>query len=400
MDFIDIFTKHTADLESPLSYIRWSAVAILSAVMRDNLYYQWTHGKIYPNIYVVIVAKSSATRKDPPIREAERFLRAIGNTKVISGRASIQAVMKVLAENYVDKDTNKRLRGAVGILMSKELSDFLVDDPVATKILTDWYDCHDIWPNNLISSGITELRNLCVTMLAASNDELFKDVFHHREIYGGLLARSFIITESRRRKKNSRMYADPEQENHEEELLQHLTKISSMYGQVELTENAKRLYDDWYNSIEDEHYDKAGVIARMHTCVLKLAMILAASHFSFDKVIHMHDVVKAIEWIQQLIRNYQTVMLGTGRCILAEPTTLVLQELMKVKNYQLTYRQLIQRLFGNVDGDTLQKVLKDLCDTGFLRPDGSLGEPRYTLTEKFFEHLENKIKEREEKHVI
>lgn len=387
MNFITTLVEHLSDAESPNSYIVWSGLTIISATLKDNVFFKFKHGKIYPNIYTIIVAGSSATRKDAPIRMAETLLRDLGTTKVISGRASIQAVMKVLSENYTN-DKGHRLKGASGILLSKELSDLIVDDPVAMKVITDWYDCHDHWDNNLVGSGVARLENLCVTILAASNDILFQDVFKNSEIYGGLLARSFIISETKRKKKNSRMFDVMDQTDLYPVLLDHLRRLVDLKGPVALTDDARHYYDDWYNSIEDDKFDRAGVIARMHTGVLKVAILLAAARDDFDMTVREEDVEHSIDLCLGLVKNYKQITVVSGKSELANPMNLMLAELLKEKDHCIQRRVLIQRLLGSLDSTIMDRCTETLIDAEFIHITSKGGVPAYKLTDKFLKTYE------------
>jgi len=382
MNFITTLVEHLDDIESPNSYIVWSGLAALAAVLRDNIYFKYRHDKIYPNVYVFIIAGSSATRKDAPVRICEKLVREIGNTKIVSGRSSIQAVMKMLGENYTN-DKGHRLKGASGILCSKELSDLVVEDPVAMKVITDWYDCHDTWDNNLISGGVSKLENVCVTILAASNDILFQDVFKNAEIYGGLLARSFIISENRRKKKNSRMFDSLDQRDLYPILIEHLRKLSSLKGEVIFTDHAKRYYDDWYNSIEDDRFDRAGVIARIHTGVLKISILLASARSDFEMTVREADVEQAINLCLNLLKNYKQITVVNGKSELANPMNLILMELIREKDHCLQRRILIQRLLGSLDSQIMDRCTETLIDAGFVTITSKGGNPAYKLTEKF-----------------
>lgn len=390
MNFITTLVEHMESAESPNSYIVWAGLATIAAVLRDNIYFSFKFDKIYPNIYVIIVAGSSATRKDAPVRISEKLIRDVSNTKVIAGRASIQAVMKTLSENYTN-ETGHRLKGASGILLSKELSDLIVDDPVAMKVITDWYDCHDRWDNNLIGSGVSKLENVCVTILSASNDVLFQDVFKNSEIYGGLLARSFIVTENRRKRKNSRMFDSLDTRNLYPVLIEHLRELAKLKGEIILTPEAKQCYDDWYNSIEDEKFDRAGVIARMHTGVLKVSMLLAAAREDFKMTVRQADIEHAIDLCVGLIKNYKQITVVSGKSDLANPMNLILAELIKEKDHCIQRRILIQRLLGNLDSQILDRCCETLIDAEFIVVTSKGNSPAYRLTEKFMTVYEQEL---------
>jgi hypothetical protein len=115
------------------------------------------------------------------------LIKAANNTKVIEGSASIQAVVKSLG-NY---ETGGK-KGASCILYSEELSSFYIKDQSTNELLTDLWDYHEVWERNLISWSAS-LKNVCLSLFAASNEILLKGIFDDRALYGGLLSRTILI---------------------------------------------------------------------------------------------------------------------------------------------------------------------------------------------------------------
>ena len=93
------FTKYFLDItdivESPTSYLEWASYVVLSSVLRSNIYYDFpSRGtKVCPNIFVLLVGDSGGTRKSTPLKLANKLVKAISNTKLVEGRASIQGII-------------------------------------------------------------------------------------------------------------------------------------------------------------------------------------------------------------------------------------------------------------------------------------------------------------------
>lgn len=322
-NFVNDFLEYAEDLESPTCFIEWSSFAAISAILRDNVYLDKGASKIYPNIYVLLVADSSISRKGAPLNLVEGLIGEIRNTKVISGRWSIQGAMRKLqrAENI----NGTMIKGASAIIYAEELASSVVEDPATPKILTDWYDFHEQWDNTLVS-GEFSLSNVCITMLAASNEDYLSDVYTRQAVSGGLLARTFIIRGYGRRRKNSRQYVDLDKyKKRKPRLLEHLKRISKYKGTVQSDEDAKKEFHDWYESLDDNFYQsKSGVEARLHTGVEKLSVILAAAESTFDGLIRKHHVEEAIERSMNLLKNYRNLAIGGGKSQSAQAQNLVL----------------------------------------------------------------------------
>lgn len=394
-NFVEDFQIYCRNLESPTSYIMWSGFAAIAAVLRDNVYFQLDYSKIYPNIYVVLYATSGATRKGPPIQIAGSLIKEVGNTKFLGGRFSIQAAMKVLSEVSVN-ERGQRLVGGSCVMYSEELSALIAADVKSTiDILTDWYDSPEHWANNILANeGIQEIKNVCVTLLAASNSILFNKVFSGDAIYGGLLARTFLIAESNRRQRNSRMFKTPELGTERQQLMSHLMRLSKMKGEIVPTDSARKFYDDWYNSTDDNIKDRTGVLHRMHTGVIKLAIILAASEYNFNFVLEKRHFEDALTYCQSILKNYKFIDGGAGGSRLNLFTKEILTVLMQEKSEAgVEKRTMIRRLFGVVDPEDIDKAVNALVAAEYVENRNS----HYILTDKFrsdYKLREDKLKEK------
>lgn len=205
-NFISDFLEFTKEAESPTQFLRWSAIGCIGAVLRDNVYIDANFGRVYPNLYVILVARSGACRKGLPLKVTKSLISKVNNTKIIDGRTSIQAVVAELAKNYTQHTPGGKgyvVQGASGLLYTEELAAFMVDDKATIPILTDLYDYREEWTNHLKSSDTERLKNVCLSMIAASNETFLKEVYTKSALYGGLLGRTVIIYEQKRRHKNA-----------------------------------------------------------------------------------------------------------------------------------------------------------------------------------------------------
>ena len=206
MSWLDDFVEQHKELESPRSFWLWSALAAMSAVLKDNV---WMHRQIYnlyPNIYVMLHAESGM-KKGPPVSAAKQLARQVNNTRIIGGRSSIQGILKEMG-TAVTQPGGKILSKSVAFICSSELSSSIVEDKVATKILTDLYDRqYNIgeW-KSLLKMESFELKDPTVTMLSATNEAMSEDFFTKSAIQGGYFARTFIIYERENQTSNSLVY--------------------------------------------------------------------------------------------------------------------------------------------------------------------------------------------------
>src|SRR5688572_17591509 len=96
MSWIDEVLKSHEEVETPQSFYFWSGLCAISAVLKDNVFINRGGAYIlYPNIYVILHA-DSGLKKGPAINLAKDLVKRTGNTKLVSGRSSIQGILKKL----------------------------------------------------------------------------------------------------------------------------------------------------------------------------------------------------------------------------------------------------------------------------------------------------------------
>src|SRR5438034_1248110 len=181
--FMELLLELTHEYESPSSFWKWSGFTAIAATLRNNVYFQHGLSRIYPNIYVLLIADSAASRKDAPLRLMSEILRGIGNTKVIEGRSTHQGISDALSYDIANKATGVAVKGGCAIIMGPEFSAAFIQDPQLINVLTEWYDYKDEDSINL-KSGKTTIKSRCINILASSNETLLKSIYNDSAIYG------------------------------------------------------------------------------------------------------------------------------------------------------------------------------------------------------------------------
>jgi len=381
-NFIEYYLKYHRERESPDIFWYWSAIATLAAVMRDNVYLEVLDDKIFPNLYMVLMADSGIYRKDAPCKAAARLIQEIGNTRFIGGRNSIQSAIKELGESY-ENHRGDMVSDASAVLFNAELSSLLVKDEQAISLLTTLYDYHENWTDTLISRGRVELEHVCISLLSASNSKLFGAVYTDEAIEGGLLGRTLIVKPTKKRKRRS-LFEFSKNKPDKTPLIEHLKRVSKIKGPIRYTPAAEHEYNVWYREIPDHVFeDRIGFGSRLGTHVFKVSLAIAAAREDFDLLVEITDVQEAIISCQSLRGNYKEITIAAGISSRSKQTAIILQLLLRQPGRQISRAALIQRTIGDLEGETLDSILTyleaaEMVVTSSIRT-GVLG---YTLTPK------------------
>lgn len=384
MNFIDCFLESTSSFETPSSYWRWAAYATIAAVLRDNVFYDHGGGKkTYPNIYVLYLSKSAENRKGGPFDFVCDLLKSdeISNTKVIIGRSSIQAILEDLSQNFGIKKSGIQIKDGSCILLAEELASFFVIDPALIPLITDIWNYREEFPYTLKSNRIV-IKKLCVTFLAASNEDLLKEVYTKAAVFGGLLGRTMIITPNEVRSSNSLL--DRTKNKYKRgDLLKCLIELKKLAGTMTAVPEAIELYDSWYDKLYKSYKnlnDRTGFSQRMHVNVLKIAMCLAAN----DRVmlISKHHMEEAIIQVTSLKSNYSMFMMGSGRSAQAEIGGIFINTLWGTLDKKISRRDILIKHWNDFSSEELDKLIQTFEEAGLIRVISAGNLVTYEMTEK------------------
>ena len=369
--FISSYLHHTSIYESPGSFWKWSAYASIAATLRDHCYLKQGDRLLFPNIYVLFLGESGV-RKGPPVDLSETLLAKVNNTKIISGRSSIQAIMDELSRAETDKTTGKITKAGSAIFYAAEMGAGIVADPDSLKILTDIYDYRtNPYKSRLRTGPCFNLERIVFSMLAASNEAMLKSLFGVAEIQGGFLARIFLVTPDEQRPPNSLMRLDPEERKKSlSNVLSLFRGVSELKGEFIIEEDAIDEYETWYKAFKKGYQTKkevSGIIGRIHTSALKLALILAANNLRLN--VTKEDMEGAINECLALLPNYSVfTMNNLGKTEQSQAGGLVLTTLIVSRCYMTTRKELIREHWqAGLNAELLDKILVSFESAGMIQ---------------------------------
>jgi hypothetical protein len=408
MNWLSQISEQHQELESPKSFWYWSAIAALSAVVKDRVWLDRQIFKTYPNIYVMLHA-DSGLKKGPPIAMARQLVKPVNNTRIISGRSSIQGILKDLGSGSTAPGGKIQL-SSTAFICSSELSSSIVEDKVATKILTDLYDRQynvGEW-RSLLKMETFELKDPTLTMLTATNEAMSEDFFTKSAIQGGYFARTFIIYEKESHISNSLMFPlnNPPNYASSADYLKEIAKLSGAFDPVASLEKTgcfkyKKIkfgrdiffnevgimYDDWYENFKEnvkisEHKDETGTMNRFGDSVLKVAMLLSLAEHP-RLIITAEAMNQAIEECEKLLGNVRKTTLGKqGLSQAALLKTLIIMELLNRENHQVSRTFLMKKMWANYENSVeFDEMMQSFDAAGMIITSNIGNQIIYTMPE-------------------
>ena len=398
------------ELESPTNFWLWGGLASISAVVKDNVWINRQIYNLYPNIYVMFHAESGL-KKGPPISMAKQLVRAVGGTRIISGRSSIQGILKELGTAQTQPG-GKVLNKSTAFICSSELTSSIVEDKVATDILTDLYDRqYNIgeW-RSLLKMESFNLKDPTITMLTATNEAHSVDFFGKKDIHGGYFARTFVISENRRNRANSLLVPllNPPKYLELAEYLKELAKLQGAFAPlatVEPTElcnipyvehvtgetnyfcPAGLKYQKWYEEfiiqmVEQEMKDDTGTLNRFGDSVLKVAMLLSLAR-SPELYIDEESMQLAIDYCERLVGNVR--QMTHGKKGLSESKgikNLIIEEILGRNGNSISRAMLLKKMWAHYkEAHELDEIMLSFDAAGMIKTESIGNQVIYRMPE-------------------
>lgn len=404
MSWLDEFLEQHKAYESPLNFWRWSALAAISAVVKDNI---WVDRaglyKSYCNIYVILYA-DSGLKKGPPINVARNLVTAVNNTKVISGRSSIQGILKELSSGGQSQPGGGIVKNqSSAFICASELSASLVEDKAALDILTDLYDrsYREGEYKSLLKMETFALKDPTLTLLGGINEAHAENLFSRKDVQGGFIGRSFIIHESKRNAINA-LIRKPEKTPDYKEITKYLKELSALKGPFVDLEGtpAGELYEHWYHDFsnkidEQEIKDGTGTINRFGESVMKIAMLLALAekptlHISYEAM------AMAIDYSQALVGNVRKATMSSSKVDnpLATHMKTMIMELVNCPNHAITRQRFNEKYWTMATSKDWDIIATSMVDSGYMSFNPVGNQIIYQMTEdkamQWREHFKGK----------
>jgi hypothetical protein len=386
MSIITEIVDSFKEMESPSQFYYWSALAAISAVVKDNVYLDRGGAfKTYPNIYVMLHADSGG-KKGPPVNLAKRLVKEVKNTKVISGRSSIQAILKELATAVSGPNGTINAK-ATGFIVASEFTSAIVNDPAALTILTDLYDrnYNEGDYTSLLKSEVFRMKDPTITLLVATNEAHFDDFIGNKDFKGGFVGRMFVIVDNDIVNLNP-LIRDLQIIPDEQKWIEYLKKLSLIKGPFHSIADTRagNLYEEWYRDFYtavriDKLKDETGTIQRFGDSILKVAMILSLGESS-DLFIQEHHILEAIARCEVFVGSIRKTTMGKGgKSSLAYQKTMIINDLINRVNNQATRKELLQRYWMHMSNEDLDSIISSFEGAGMITSSAMGGEIIYQI---------------------
>lgn len=260
--------------------------------MERRLWAQLSGGKLYPNLYTMLVA-SPGVGKDQAINPAVNMMRKAGVFHVSPISVTGKGLLDALASAKAVKDFkqgNELIKYHTMFVAVPEFGTLLDKHDLGfLSILNELYNCSPMFEEKLRTrKEDLVIENPHLAMLTGTQPSYMASMFPEEAWGMGFFARTMLIYQGKAEKKalfSGGMFGSSTlKEEREKELVLHLKKIQKMVGGMEFNQEAQNAIE-FFNEREAEaeapqhprlfHYN-----TRRTLHLIKISMVLAAAELS------------------------------------------------------------------------------------------------------------------------
>lgn len=378
-DWISSYLAFTENSEPPTLFHEWCAVSLIASALQRKNWLEWGSNTYYPNLYVVLVAPAGKARKGTAMNFSRHFLESLSlpmASEAITREALIRAIKEGETVTPMNGDLPPLVHSSITVF-SPELTVFLGYNNVQLMSdLTDWFDCHNKWCYRTKNSGEDDISGIWLNLLGATTPDLIRTALPNDAVGGGLTSRMIFVYADKKEKLVPFPFFSKAQSELREKLKRDLGAIHARRGPFKANAEFIDHYGSWYCA--QENYNPfppavarsfAGYIERRPTQVFKLSMIMCASRTD-NGILEKLDIERAIDLLERTEKKMHLVFSGVGE---SDSASIVHRVLLSVASEKKTSSQILSENLYDIQGETLNKVLRDLVKAGYLETslDGS-----------------------------
>ena len=297
--------------EIPDMFALWCGLSGISASLGRSVWLDMGTYKIYPNMFILIVAGSGRCRKSTAIDQlADLVSQMDPRLNMIAQKITPEALIEAMCDG-----TKGSLKANEGFVCVDELSNFLNKksyEQGLAALMISLYDCKNTFEYRTKGRGKEELRKTCLGLLGGSTIEWIREAIPIDAIGGGLTSRILFVYVKNPPPPQAWTEKHPDDDSTKRMLVNDLNRMSLAKGPMTLDEEAKefyiKTYDDFYlNSPFFNNKFLSGYASRRAVHMMKLSMLFSIAESS-QMVVTFQHLDQALEILKNAEGNMVEVL--------------------------------------------------------------------------------------------
>jgi hypothetical protein len=312
--------------DAPVVFHTFMAYHVMGVCLGRRVWLEHGMNNVYPNLWSLLIARSSTHRKSTAIGIAERLIKTVSYGLVYPHDWSREALYEIMANEPVGTLIEQEFIDLATRLRRKYNDGFM-------GVLTKLYDCPESHEYRIIgdrsrrragSSGDAEparqssiILQPTLSIASATTTTWLLQSLEEQEFSGGFLPRFVFVPAFS--KERSMAFPPKADKKAQAALMEEILAIrAAARGELGICDDAKTAYSSWFADIE-RRADKEGgvfgpVLVRLQTVALKYAVINAAMRLSQEiSETDIRNGMHMAEWSWHEFSKLKTLEFAFGR---------------------------------------------------------------------------------------
>ena len=323
--FYECVSPHT---DIPENYINWSALSLIGAALKNNVFYQIGTYTLYPNMFIVLVGPPGVG-KGASMNILEQMILDTKPNQVVNtlpDRITAERIIERISDGWSTAPSIKNMQLVMGkmdhncLLFSSEIRVLLGASDWMLEFLEEAWS-KTTYEYQTKNKGNVAIDNMCCSLLAASVPDFLRNVNReaHMVITGGFSSRCLFIYAENPSK--DLPFPEPLKKNVKSKALYDnivldLQEIGKLRGEFVIDTSARLRFEAFLKlnraaASRDDSEAVANFRARVKAHVLKLAMIFCVSR-SDSLIINEMDMLNAVAEINKILISLTKLFRGAG----------------------------------------------------------------------------------------
>jgi len=373
-DWLGGYINFTKETESAAIFHKWVGISMIASALRRKVHFHFGRIRVYPNLFVVLVAEPGIARKTQAISFGEDILNEVTGINISADAITPQALLEDLEEAGDDAlmPDNTVFRHSSLSILSGEFESFLGQKKENTKMLvtlTDLFDCKSRpFKYRTKHAGTNVVPHVFLNLLAATTPESLASCLPSSAIGGGLTTRMIFIWADDKEKKVDVPELTQRMRELKHLLIQDLSVIARIAGSYNFNKESRKWWSEFYNSYDERDPTRIckdpafnGWYSRKPLFMIKLGTILAASRHNERKV-EIRDLERALDYLEEAESLMGKTFTAVGRSDITADVDLVRNVIQR--HSAISEKRLLHMVWRDVDAKKFDNVISTLIRSG------------------------------------
>lgn len=394
MDFksnLDKWMFYMSEISSPALYIEAGFYSMIASALQRRVWLGHEKAALYPNLYILLVGEPGVGKGlvMKQINYIIRFHKNRDTEERVHGEypllipvaadattyeALVRAMSKCTKTYQYKEDSKLRIytHSSLTFCLEEMASLFRKHTEDVANFLLVTFDCGDFIYDTK-TQGTDKIKNCCLNFLAGTNPAFIKRVFSDELLSEGFSSRTIAVfeEESRFQKLFIPKFSEDQLDCHQN-ILDHVGKLTKVFGQVRLSNEADIFMREWWESKPAKKNDSPKLkhyYARKNIHALKMAM---CHHFadSLELEIPLSSCLAALDILSRIELKMHVAFSSKTMANPLHETATNLLEMIKTEG-SMTMVQILEKTFTDVKESELFEVINYLTKIRKIVKDGT-----------------------------